>query len=229
MLETFGSIIKEEEIITIEKGILTNTFVLENLGSFPGYYDTNFTSQEKPDTFFLVTSKEYSAEAVFRMTHEIKKKTGIKFDGSPASINMDNKVYFAIRVKFIEGFESIAELQKYYADHGVVYARSRKLEGVAVIQIQKIYKITQLKDDIYKDEVCDMYYLKIDRLLNWEDFKKITNQVRNNLSVSAFDAALAVIYGFEVHDMIRIYSKTISVEELEMLHEKYREIIQKYF
>jgi hypothetical protein len=142
---------------------------------------------------------------------------------------MDKKTYFAIRVRTIDGFESIAELQKHYADHGVVYARSKKLEGVAVIQIQKIFKITPLKEDIYKDEECDMYYLKIDRLLNWEDFRKITNQVRNNLSVSAFDAALAVIYGFEVHDMIRIYSKTISEDELEMLHEKYKEIIQKYF
>ncbi len=228
MLETFGSIIKEEEIITIEKGILNNTFVIENLGSFPGYYGTNFTSQEKPDAIFLVTAREYSAEEIFRKTHEIKKETGITFEGSPASISMAKKIYYAIRVRAIEGFESIAELQKHYAAHGVVYAKSKKLEGVAVIQIQKIFKITPLKNDIFKDEECDMYYLKIDRLLNWDDFRKITTQVRNNLSLSAFDAALAVIYGFEVHDMIRIYSKTITVDELEMLLEKYREIIAKY-
>ena len=32
VLETFGSIIKEEQLKTVERGILPNTFVLENLG-----------------------------------------------------------------------------------------------------------------------------------------------------------------------------------------------------
>ena len=229
MLETFGSIIKEEEIITIEKGVQDNTFVLENLGAFPGYYGNNFTSQEKNDAIFLITAKEYSAEVIFRMTHEIKKYTGVDFDGSSASISFDNKIFNAIRVNGYEKFETIADLQKHYKLHGVVFAKPRKVDGIAVINIKKIFKITKITEDIYKDEEFDMYYLKVDRQIGWNDFRKITLQVRSNVTLSAFDAALAVIYASEVLDLIRIYSKTITLEELELRLEKYNEIIRRYY
>ncbi len=230
MLETFGSIIKEEEIVTIEKGIVNNTFVLENLGAFPGYYGTDFVlQQDQPNTIFLVTVREYSAEDVFRMTHEIKKATGIRFDGSTALITINNKNYNAIRVKLYGSFDDIADLQKYYIDRGVVFARTKKIKGLAVINIKKIFRIEQVSDVVFKDETKDLYYLKIDRLIDWDDFRKITTQVRHNVSLSAFDAALAVIYASEVLDLVRIYSKTITTTELNVLQQKYQEIIDRYF
>ena len=230
MLETFGSIIKEEEIVTIEKGIVNNTFVLENLGAFPGYYGTDFVlQQDQPNTIFLVTVREYSAEDVFRMTHEIKKATGIRFDGSTALITINNKNYNAIRVKLYGSFDDIADLQKYYIDRGVVFARTKKIKGLAVINIKKIFRIEQVSDVVFKDETKDLYYLKIDRLIDWDDFRKITTQVRHNVSLSAFDAALAVIYASEVLDLVRIYSKTITTAELNVLQQKYQEIIDRYF
>jgi len=230
MLETFGSIIKEEEIVTIEKGIVNNTFVLENLGAFPGYYGTDFVlQQDQPNAIFLVTVREYSAEDVFRMTHEIKKATGIRFDGSTALITINNKNYNAIRVKLYGSFDDIADLQKYYIDRGVVFARTKKIKGLAVINIKKIFRIEQVSDVVFKDETKDLYYLKIDRLIDWDDFRKITTQVRHNVSLSAFDAALAVIYASEVLDLVRIYSKTITTTELNVLQQKYQEIIDRYF
>jgi hypothetical protein len=230
MLETFGSIIKEEEIVTIEKGIVNNTFVLENLGAFPGYYGTDFVlQQDQPNTIFLVTVREYSAEDVFRMTHEIKKETGIMFDGSTALVTISNKNYYAIRVKLYGSFDGIADLQKYYIDRGVVFAKIKKIKGLAVINIKKIFRIEQVSDIIFKDKSNDLYYLKIDRLIDWDDFRKITAQVRHNVSLPAFDAALAVIYASDVLDLVRIYSKTITVNELTMLQQKYQEIIDRYF
>ena len=229
MLETFGSIIKEEEIITINKGIINNTFVLENLGAFPGYYGADFSLHDQPGAIFFVTLKEYSAEEVFRMTHEIKKDTGFHFDGSTALITIDNKNYHAIRVRSYSSFEDIADLQTQYARHGVVYAKPKDVKGIAVINIKKIFRIAQVTDGIYKDEEKDMYYLKIDRQIDWDDFRKITAQVRHNISLSAFDAALAVIYATEVLDLVRIYSKTIKTEELVLLQQKYQEIINRFF
>ncbi len=229
MLETFGSIIKEEQVVTIEKGILPNTFVLENLGSFPGYYGANFTSQEKPDTIFLITGKKHSTEEILRITYEIKKGTGIEFEGSPASINIYNNGYNAIRVRNMKGVEDIAEIQESYIDYGILFAKLKRIEGVAVIQVKKIFKVSRVTDEILKDEEQDMYYLKIDRQLSWGYFKKTTIQVRNNISLPAFDAALGVLYGSDILDLIRIYSKTITIDELQMLHDKYKEIIRKSF
>jgi hypothetical protein len=229
MLETFGSIIKEEQVITIEKGILPNTAVLEDMGLYPGYYGANIPAQDKPDTVFLIINKNISTEDVFRYTYEIKKRTGIDFEGAAAVVTIFNNDYQAIRVRNISGFENIAEIQEYYKDMGVTFARQRKIEGVAVIQIKKIFKVENITDRILKDLDDDMYYLKIDKHLAWGYFKKLTSKVRNNVSVSAFDAALAVIYASDVLDMIRIYSKTITLDELKVLHDKYEEMIRRSF
>ena len=229
MLETFGSIIKEEQVVTIESGILPNTFVLENLGSFPGYYGANMAPHDKPDTIFLVTRKRYPTEDIFRITHEIRKRTGIMFDGSSASININNNEYSAIRLRHLAGFENIVEIQRYFIEAGITFAKLKRIEGIAVIQIKKIFKVHSVVEKILKDEDEDMYYLKIDRQFSWTYFRSITTQVRNNISLPAFDAALAVIYGSEVLDLIRIYSTSLTVEELQKLHAKYVEIIKKSF
>ena len=59
-LETFGSIIKEEQVKTVDHGILPGTFVLENLGMFPGYYSTNVPQTGIHDSIFLVLTKKES-------------------------------------------------------------------------------------------------------------------------------------------------------------------------
>ncbi len=227
ILETFGSIIKEEQVKTVERGILPNTFVLENLGLFPGYYGSNLPTLENPDSIFLVMPSKQPTEMVLRITHDIKKKTGINFEGSPASLEIYNNTYQAIRLRYLTGFEHIAEIQEHYRDAGIVFSKLKRIEENAVIQIKKVFKIESVTDKIFKDEERDMYYLKIKEQLTWSHFKKVTLQVRNNLRLSAFDAALAVIYGAEVYDFARIYSSTLTMEELEMLHNKYEEIIAK--
>ena len=38
LIETFGYIKKEENLITVESNIILNTFVLESQHEFPGYH-----------------------------------------------------------------------------------------------------------------------------------------------------------------------------------------------
>ncbi|PKP08332.1 MAG: hypothetical protein CVU09_16280 [Bacteroidetes bacterium HGW-Bacteroidetes-4] len=226
-LETFGSIIKEEHVKTVERGILPNTFVLENLGSFPGYYGANLPVDRNPDSIFLVMTQRESTEKILRITHDIKKKTKLEYEGTPASLCVHNTTYQSIRLRYLKGFDHIAELQEYYRDYGIIFAKSKKLEESAIIQIKKLFKVDWISDKILKDHEEPMYYLKINEQLNWSHFKKVTMQVRNNIQLSAFDAALAVIYGSEVLDLVRIYSTSLNNEELEQLHDKYEEIIVK--
>jgi hypothetical protein len=87
--------------------------------------------------------------------------------------------------------------------------------------------MTTLTDRILCNDAKDMYYLKISEQLTWSQFRKIVAQVRNNIRISAFDAALGVIYGKEIMDVVRIYSTSLTIEELESLHDKFEEIISK--
>jgi hypothetical protein len=227
LLETFGSIIKEEQVKTFERGILANTFVLENLGYFPGYYGADLPIDREPDSLFLVMTQKESTEKILRLTHNIKKQTGLNFEGTPASLCVYNNTYNAIRVRHLKYYDQIDKIQEYYRDSGIVFMKRKSLNESAVIQIKKVFRFNAVDEKILKDGERNMYYLKINHQLTWSHFKNVTKQVRNNIELSAFDAALVVIYGSEVLDLVRIYSESLNTDELKMLHDKYEEIIEK--
>ncbi|MBI9066487.1 MAG: hypothetical protein JEZ09_04300 [Salinivirgaceae bacterium] len=227
ILETFGSIIKEEQVKTVERGSLPNTFVLENLGYFPGYYGAELPHDKDPDSIFLVMNQKESTEKILRITDNIKKISGFAFEGTPADLYVNNSTYYSIRIRGIKDFDDIGVLQEFYRDEGITFAKAKKIDEMASIQVKKIFRVETFAQDIFKDANRNMYYFKIEHQLTWSHFKTITRQVRNNVKISAFDAALAVIYGSVVHDMVRVYTKSLSKEELQKLHEKYKELIAK--
>ncbi|MDA3891739.1 MAG: hypothetical protein PF517_08765 [Salinivirgaceae bacterium] len=227
VLETFGSIIKEEQVKTVERGILPGTFVLENMGMFPGYYGSNMPHTSAPDSIFLVMTQKESTEKILRLTHNIKKFSELEFEGAIATLYVHNNDYHAIRLRKLKGFDHIAEIQEHYRDGGITFAKVKQLDENAVIQIKKVFKLTSVAENIFINVAKDMYYLKIDEQLTWSQFRKIVMQVRNNISLSAFDVALGVIYGKQVLDVVRVYTTSLTVEELTKLHDKFEEIIAK--
>lgn len=226
ILETFGGLIKEENLRTVDDGIIPNTLVLENKDPFPGYYGA-VPSDKVPDSFFLVMTKKESTEKILRLTHIIRKNSNIDFEGSPGRICIYNDTYYSLRIRGLDDFSRLEEIQNYYRDNGIEYMKKKKIDANAVIQIKKIFEVKELEENILKDAVRDMYYLKINKQLTWSHFRTISGQVKNNLKNTSFDAALAVIYGSEVLDLIRIYGKDLDIDYLHKIHEKYNEFLQK--
>jgi hypothetical protein len=226
ILETFGSLIKEENLKTVEDGIIPNTLVLENKEPFPGYYGA-VPNDKVPDSFFLVMTKKESTEKILRLTYIIRKNSNIDFEGSPGRICIYNDTYFSIRIRGLDDFSRLEEIQNYYRDNGIEYMKKKKIDANAVIQIKKIFEVKELEENVLQDAVRDMYYLKINKQLTWSHFRTLTGQVKNNLKNASFDAALAVIYGIEVYDLIRIYSKDLGIHHLHEIRDKYNEFLHK--
>jgi hypothetical protein len=228
-IETFGSIIKEEQLKSVDIGIIPNTLVLENLGFFPGYYHADVSNSNMPDSLFLIMTQKESTEKILRLTQIIKKQSGIDFEGTPASICIHNNDLHAIRIRKLTSFEQIGEIQDFYKDLGITFAKAKAIDEIAVIQIKKIFTIEKIDDNLWKDEKRNMFYLEIKDQITWSHFRKIIKQLRNNVQLTAFDAALGVIYASEVHDMIRIYTKTLTIDELKQLQVKFSELIEKSY
>ncbi len=226
IMETFGSLVKEEQLRTVEVGIIPNTLVLENLEPFPGYYGAQPTDR-MPDSFFLVITQKESTEKILRLTHIIKNNTNINFEGSPGRICIYNDTYQSIRVRGIEDYTLLAGIQNYYRDAGISFMKKRKIDAPGIIQIKKIFPIEKVDNIVFKDIERDMYYLRIDKQVSWSHFKKVTSQVKNNLQLADFDAALAVVYTRDVMDLIRIYGKDIQMQTLHEIHRKYTEFLAK--
>lgn len=226
-IEIFGSIIKEEILKTYKRGIIPNTLVLENMGLFPGYYGAGLPENELPDSLFIITVNKESTEKILRITYNINVQTGYRFKGAAASININNTTYSAIRIRGLSQIEHLGELQEFYRDAGIELMKSKSIDAVGVIKIKKIFRIAEKSPTVFYSEENSMHYLKINKQLTWSQFRLITKEVRNNVSLPAFDVALGIFYGYEVHDVVRVYCKKMDESDLKELHDKYNEIIEK--
>lgn len=228
MIETIGSVAKEEILKTVEHYILPNSFVLENLEPHPGYHGSNLPTDQAPDTFFLMTTEEHSPEKVFRIAHNIRTFTELEFDACPAKLCIGNDGYHAIRIRDLNSYEPVEEIQKCFLDTGIHFMKKKNMEAPTVIELKKIFKLEEVNEHIIKDLKSSMHYLKINKQLTWSRFKKITKWVKNNVDDSNFDAALAVVYREDVYDLVRIYlPEPPNLDRLEQIRLKYLEGIQR--
>ncbi len=226
VLGTFGSITKEEKVKSLDVG-LANTLVLENLGLFPGYYGSKVTQTSMPDSLFLIITKKEPTERIFRLSQLIKKQSEIDFEGTPAVVSVFNTEYYAIRIRKLSSFDQVPVIQEFFKDFGIEFAKAKTIDENAVIHVTRIFQIEQLSERIWKDDERNMFYLKLNQHLSWSLFRKVVTQLRNNIELTGFDAALAVFYGAEMYDVIRIYTKTLTLEQLQELQEKFDSIIEK--
>lgn len=227
MLESFGTVAKEERVKSVENYILPNSCVLENLEPFHSIHGENLPTDQGPDTFFLITTEDHSSEKLFRISDNIRAFTGYSFNGSPARLCIGNDTYHAIRIRDLNGYEPLEEIQKCYLDSGIRFFKKVKIDDVALIELKKIFSLEKINENILKDQDGIMHYLELNKQLSWGRFRNITRFVKNNLNYANFDAALVVIYANKVHDLVRVYDNNTALNHLEELRQKYLEGIQK--
>ena len=228
IIETLGGLAKEESLVTVSDHILPNSFVLETEEPYPGYHGANLPTDTKPISVFLITKNKYSTEKILRIAGNIKKYFNHPFDAVTGSICLLVDKLPCIRIRDLDNYELIGELQKCFFSEGITFAKRRNIKANGIIQLRKHFTIQEIDDGIYKDmEDNSMFYLNINHQLNWQIFMQITARIKNNVDSSNFDAALAAIYTKDILDVIRIYSNDISLEKLKLLKEKYIHEIDK--
>jgi hypothetical protein len=227
MIETIGAIAKEEFLKTVDHYILPNSFVLQNLEPYPGYHGSNLPTDKEPDTFFLITTEYHSPEKIFRIAHNIRTFTEISFDACPAILHVGNDTYHAIRIRDLNSYEPVEEIQRCFLDSKVSFQKRKNIEALTLIELRKIFHLEVVNDDILKDINGFMHYIDIRKQLTWRHFKNVSKWVKNNLNDSNFDTALVVIYGAQVRDLVRIYLPDPKIERLEEIRQKFIEGIQR--
>ncbi len=232
IIETQGFIIKEETVVTVENGIIPETFVLESIDPFPGFrvQESEYKSVE-PMHLFFVTKQSYHTEHLLRTTEHIKKFFAHDFIMDIAELTIFNDVCFALRIKNLPNYNLIQELQNWYKDEGIIFEKKRKIEANIISKVRKFVLIDQLSEFIYKDkEEPNIHYFEIPKQLHWMMFVKLTNLVRSSFDYTYnFDAAIGGIFrNTGVVDVIRIYSKNFPTEKILNVRKKYIELIQRF-
>ncbi len=223
-----GILIKEETLQTVDHYIMQNTLVLESLEPFPGYHGDIPPSVSKPDSLFLITDKLYPVEDIFRISQHLCAYQHIHIDGCPVDIFINNTSLTGIRIKGITSYSMISELQGCYIDKGICFMKGKNLNAPGLIRINKVFFLESMEEDIYKDLDDDLiYYITLPYHFNWNLFKTVTLNVKNNLDYSNFDCALGFIYLKRIAEFVRIYGKHIDIKRLEQIRNKYLEETRK--
>jgi len=224
-----GSIIKVEKLKTLNSNIMENTMVLEEVEPFPGYHGANLPSGYNPSTVYIATKKKLSTVKVLRLTQQIKKYFKNEFDGTPASICLNNETFNCIRIRNIDSYDIIPDLQKQYLYEGIKFLKKKNISGEGIIDISKHFELQEMEEGIFKDlEDPLMYYIVIPEHLHWQMFFEITVSIRRNIDNLSFDGALGVLYMKQITDVVRLFAKDMSIEDLRKIQSLYKEELKKY-
>ncbi len=225
-IERYGNLRKHESLVTMENKILPNTFVLEAPEPFPGCYSyySDVPTDNKPLYLYFVLQRLYTIEETTRATQNIKKYFKSNFSCAAGTIEIYNQTFDVLRIRHLESYDLIKDLQTCYMDEGVEFkTKGRKIEGQGLIRIKKFFMLEDLGDNMYCDlDEKDHGYFIIPKLLKWKEFEELTTRVKNNWNTSTFDAALGHFHRqFELEDMVRIYTPSMSKKLLLELRELY--------
>lgn len=226
ILETLGTIEKKEMLGPVGYEEL----VLEAFHPFPGYHGTTVPDKDRPKSLFAITRSKYTEEKIIRVTQKIKNDLKLKFDGTPGMVTLYNMLNPCIRFKDIQSYEEVPGILKTYKDEGLEFMSNRKIEPYSgIIKVKKYFLIHVISNCTFRDvEEPNMHYFSIPNQLRFNQFEKITLDLKRNLEDPKFDAALGTIYRKAgIVDLIRIYDENCTPERLNLIRTKYIQAISK--
>jgi hypothetical protein len=224
LIETIGTIEKKEMLGPVGYTEL----VLEAFQPFPGYHGTTVPDNVEPNSLFAITRSKYTEEKVIRAIQRIKGELGLEFDATPGMVTLYNMLNPCIRFKNLKSYDEMAMLLKAFENDGLEFMSNRNIEPFSgIIKVKKYFLLEVISDYLFDDvEDPNMHYFSIPIQLRFNQFEKITLDLKRNLENPNFDAALGTIFRKSgVVDMIRIYDDKGTPDRLEMIRSRYLQAI----
>ena len=227
--ESLGFVIKKEKLTNLASDYKFSELILEDLDPFPGFYDHFHIpmneKEQKPRSIFALL-KSMSLEDMddfIRITMKIKKDFPFKFDAVIGKLELQNNQVPCIRI-YMDNYTALPELIGLYSKNGITFLASKTIKPYSsLINVRKYFSLKSIAPGIYKDvDMADTFYFSIDKYLTWPKFEAITIAIRNNWDHKVYDAAQAGIYCKSgVVELVRIYDRKATIENLTYLKERY--------
>jgi hypothetical protein len=223
--ELIGKIIIEEDVDTIHENKIPRTFVIAVPDPLKSYYNW-FTDINKPNSIIFITKKPSSFENILRMTKKINEKHKLNLDGAKCEVAIGSRKLHGIRVKGINRYHEIEEIQRHYLKQGTEFAKSEKLtKKNSLIRINKFFNIKRIGKGIYQSvSKDDDFYVEFPKHMQWDEFKRITFEIKNNIVDRNYDIAKGIFYiDGGITEMLRIIKPKASVKFLRDIQKRYIE------
>lgn len=223
--EVYGTLGKSESLFVIHGKSLAGSLVFESLAPFPGYYHDQ-ESDTKPVYLYIALDHEYSVFDIERAKLAVKKTYDWRFEAAKGKIDIYDKHFDVVRLRHLDSFDQLIPIQKELVKAGIGLKMN---SGVNIknengyIKLMKLFYIQRLSKGIFIDTTEDFHaYLVLPHKLTKAEFDETTLKVKYNWESTGFDAAAGSFFiRGRLKEMVRIYSKNLTIEYLSALRELY--------
>ncbi|RLD89078.1 MAG: hypothetical protein DRJ02_02335 [Bacteroidetes bacterium] len=209
-----------------------NCLVLES-DPMPDYYaKNNFPPNEKQVSdrhLFLPVRKTINCfqDVVFRKVNELNKKFNSHLSIYPGQITFQNEEHQCIRLNLKET-DQLPQLIEEFEKLNIRFYSDKKVGAYqSLIYYKKHTVFENLEEGVYKDENNpNRYFFEISRQIEFDQFKKGIERIKNNCDYHLFDSFLVSLhFKNEINDFIGIYSKHCEKSRFKELKQ---EIIKQF-
>jgi len=222
--ELIGKIIIQENISPIERNKIKNTFVIHIPNPLSSYYN-RFTEVNRPNSIVFITKNPVSFEKILRASKKINNKEKLNISGAKCEVKIGRKKYSGIRIKGIDRYTNIENIQNAFKNEGFEYTKNVRLnKGTdSIVRMNKFFELQQIDDGIYQSpNNKDRFYIIIPKDMNWDKFRDLTFDIKNNVSVTNYDIAKGIFYEKEgITDMLRVIKPNITIDMVKEIQQKY--------
>ncbi len=222
--ELIGKITIQENISPIERNKIKNTFVIHIPNPLASYY-SRFTEVNRPNSIVFVTKNPVSFEKILRATDAINTEKNINISGAKCEVILGRKKHSGIRVKGIDRYTNIENIQNEFKKHDFDYAKSIRLnKGTdSIVRINKFFNLVKIEEGLYQSpNNKDRYYIEIPKDVSWEKFRDLTFDIKNNVSVTNYDIAKGIFYENEgITDVLRVVKPNVTLNMIKEIQQKY--------
>lgn len=223
--EVFGTLGKSESLFVIHGKALSGSLVFESFAPFPGYYNHQ-ENDLRPVYLYIAVDHEYSVFDIERAKLAVKKTYNWRFEAAKAKIDLFDRHFDVVRLRHLDSFDQLIPIQKEFIKAGIRLKINSGLnihDEMGYIQLMKLFYLRKLDNGIYIDTSEDYHaYLVIPYKPTKEEFEEITMKVKYNWESTGFDAAAGCFFiRGKLKEMVRIYSKNLTIEYLAALRKLY--------
>lgn len=230
IIETQGSITKNEALNSVDFKVLKNTYVAEASAPYPDYYG-KVPQIAAPNTLYLFTKNFYLLNEVLKTSCDMAEYFGYtkKLDVATSILDFVDYYHFAIRVKNFPDYINIHWLQECFSSEGIIFLSKVRLLEVARVTVFKQFRIEKLEAGIFLDKDNDHKgYICIPGQISTVEFDEILLDLRNNAKCELFDAAIGSLkINRKTESIIRIYSENLNTKLLRCAKQKFSQHFSK--
>lgn len=228
IIETHGSITKNEILIPIQDKILEGTCVSEAVDAYANYYGES-PHLSNLETLYFFTKRFYSLEEVLKFTCNIENflESSRRYRVATSVLDFSDHYHYALRIKAFPDYGHIHWLQTFYGSEGVAFCRKVHLLKLAEVTTFKQFRLEKLHEGIYLDKSNKhKAYIDISRQVNEIEFINVLASIRNNTNCVLFDAALGTIYiDTRLINIVRIYSENLNAALLRSIKKQFIKVL----